>query len=140
MSAKTGKQIEGDVYGLLRDSPLAAYVNGGVYRSGTRPRDSLKEDIVVGFVSGNAGEDMDEGRVVVNVYIPDIRPYGDGVYVEDGARAEQIEAAAQEWALGLGAGRSDYLFSLAQTVSTYEEPETHERFVSVRLAYRRFSR
>lgn len=50
--AKTGKQIQGDVYQLLRDSTLYSMISGEVYRNGMRPRDSRAEDAVVTFTTG----------------------------------------------------------------------------------------
>lgn len=40
--AKTGKQVQGDIYKLLRDSTLYTLISGEVYRNGLRPRDSQK--------------------------------------------------------------------------------------------------
>lgn len=45
--AKTSKQVQGDIYQLLKDSTLYTMISGEVYRQGYRPRDSRKEDAVV---------------------------------------------------------------------------------------------
>lgn len=49
--AKTAKQVQGDIYQLLKESRLATQLSGGVYRgtpeSSYRPRDSQKEDAIV---------------------------------------------------------------------------------------------
>ena len=50
--AKTGKQVQGDIYRLLRDSSLYLRISGEVYRYGYRPRDSRKEDATVRFTTG----------------------------------------------------------------------------------------
>lgn len=132
---KTGKQIQGDIYRMLRDSALSKIITGEVYRSGCRPRDSDKEDAVVIFTSGLPDE-IQTGVVTINIFIPDIDPDDNGTWIEDGQRSEELEAAAQEWVDGLTADKSDYLFSLQSTIATYEEPEIHQHFVSIRLKYR----
>ena len=63
--AKTGKQIQGDVYQLLRDSTLYTMISGEVYRSGNRPRDSKKEDAEVIFTTGLTDQ-IQSGVVTVN--------------------------------------------------------------------------
>lgn len=50
--AKTGKQVQGDIYQLLKDSTLYTMISGDVYRNGYRPRDSRLEDAVVIFTAG----------------------------------------------------------------------------------------
>lgn len=134
--AKTAKQIQTDVYDLLRNSDLAAALkNGQVYRSGLRPRDSQGEDAVVHFTAGLPTE-IQTGVVTVNIFVSDIDPYDNGVLVEDTGRTEQIETLAQAWVDSLTADRSNYLFSLSQTISTEAEPEINQHFVVVKLQYR----
>lgn len=100
--AKTSKQIQGDVYRLLKDSVLATQISGGVYRSGNRPRDSKKEDAVVIFTSGLPDE-IQTGVVTVNIFVPDIDPNDDGVLLEDSERTEELERLAEEWVKSLTA-------------------------------------
>lgn len=131
---KTSKQIQGDVYRMLKDSLLANEISGGVYRKGMRPRDSRLEDAVVAFTAGTPGE-IQSGVVTINIYIPDIDPYDNGVYVEDGERAEELERLAADWVQDLTADRSDYLFSLQNTITTEEDEEIKQHFVVVKLRY-----
>ena len=132
--AKTSKQIQGDIYRLLRDSTLYEQITGEVYRAGMRPRDSRKEDAVVIFTAGLADQ-IQTGVVTVHIYVPDTDPYGNGVWVEDGQRLEEVERLAQQWADSLTTAVSCYMFKLQQTVCTEEEPDTHQHFVVVRLKY-----
>lgn len=134
---KTGHQIQGDVMDLLRGSGLAAMVSGKVYRNGCRPRDSKNEDIIVTFTAGLSGQ-IQTGVVTVNVYVPDIDPWNNGVLVEDGARCAEIERAAAEWVKNLTAAMSNYRFSLNQTIATYESMELDQHFVCVKLKYELF--
>lgn len=135
--AKTGKQIQGDIYRLLYGSKLAGQLSGGVYRNGYRPRDSRKEDAIVTFTSGMADQ-IQTGVVTVNIYVPDIDPWGNGTWVEDGERTEQIETMAQEWLNDVSDSVTNYLFSLQQPVYTESEPEIRQHFVVLRIKYRFF--
>lgn len=135
--ARTSRQIQGDIYQLLVDSTLSAMISGGVYRAGMRPRDSRLEDAEVRFTTGLAGQ-VQTGVVTVNIWVPDIDPWGNGVLVEDSERTEQLEAAAQEWFEAVKASETDYNFRLQQTIYTEEEPYIHQHFVVVRLAYELF--
>lgn len=130
----TAHKVQDDIMALLRESELVDYVTGEVYREGYRPRDSRKEDIVVIFVTGTP-EQVERGAVTLNIYIPDITPYNNGVYVEDGLRVSQIEHLADLWVQSLKARRTNYLFNLLRTISTMREEATHEHFVVVQLEY-----
>lgn len=135
--AKTGKQVQGDVYELLKDSTLFSMISGGVYRGGYRPRDSKQEDAVVIFTTGMSDQ-IQTGVVTINIFVPDIDPYDNGVLVEDGERTEAIERLAADWVDSLSADISCYRFKLMQTIYTEEESEINQHFVVVKLAYRYF--
>lgn len=135
--AKTGKQIQGDIYRLLCGSNLAAQLSGAVYRNGYRPRDSRKEDVIVSFTAGMADQ-IQTGVVTVNIYVPDIDPWGNGTWVEDGERTELIEAMSQEWFNDVSDSVTDYSFSLQQPIYTEAEPEIRQHFVVLRIKYRFF--
>lgn len=135
---KTAKEVQGDIINLLRGSALAKAVSGNIYRKGYRPLNSQAEDITVGFVTGVTGE-IQEGVVVINVYVADIDAIGNGTMVENGARTTEIERLADDWAQSLTASRSNYLFELSQTIYTEAEREVHQHFVSIRLNYRLYN-
>lgn len=137
----TGSRIQADVFALLRDSALARAINGHVYLKGTRPRDSRLEDAVVIFKKGLPGQ-MQDGVVTVNVFVPDITPWGDGTKTEDIARTTAIEEAAEQWADGLtrqSRHLGGYRFTLQETVHTQAEPATDEHFVVVHLRYQYYN-
>ena len=131
---KTSRQIQGDVYRKLLKSPIAETITGGVYREGLRPRNSPNEDAVVIFTAGVTG-DIQSGVVTINIFVPDIDPYDNGVLTEDSARTEEIERAAQRWVDSLSTRDSNYRFRLQQTIATDEAPELREHFIVVRLEY-----
>ena len=136
--ARTAHQIQGDIKRLIENSDLAKAVSGKVYRgdgeNGERPRDSKFEDIVVIFTTG-IPDQIHEGVVTVNIFVPDIDAYGKGELVEDGKRCEELETEAEKWYRGLN-GKTDYLFSLEDTIHTSYAPELHQHFVVVSLRYR----
>lgn len=134
--AKTGHEIQGDILGLLKSSTLASVINGGVYRAGYRPRDSRLEDAVVIFTAGLPSQ-VQTGVVTVHIYVPDIEL--NGVWVEDGARAAALEAAAQAWTESLTCAVSNYKFTVQQTVTTEAAPEIQQHFVVVMLRYEYFN-
>ena len=135
--AKTGKEIQGDIYTFLSNSTLKTAINGGVYRNGYRPRDSRNEDAVITFTTG-IPDQIQTGVVTINIFVPDIDPYRNGVLVEDGKRTEVIERLAAEWVKSLTAERSCYQFSLQQTIYTEDEPAINQHFVVIKLRYRYF--
>ena len=135
--AKTGKQVQGDIYRLLKDSTLYTMISGEVYRSGNRPRDSKLEDAVVIFTTG-IPDQIQTGVVTVNIFVPDIDPYQDGTLREDGERTEEMERLAQAWVDSLTAEVSCYKFRLMQTIHTAEEADINQHFVVVKLAYEYF--
>lgn len=134
---KTSKQVQTDIIDLLRNSELAAEVTGEIYRKGYRPRDSKKEDIIVIFTTGMSDQ-IQTGVVTVNIYVPDIDPFDNGVFVEDGLRTEEIERLASEWVDSLNASVSGYKFKLRHAIYTEDEPNIHQHFVVIRLGYEYF--
>ena len=135
--AKTGKQVQGDIYQLLKGSTLSSMISGDVYRNGYRPRGSRLEDAIVTFTAG-LPEQVQTGVVTINIYVPDIDPYENGVFVEDGERTAELERLAQDWVDSITAEVTSYLFKLQQTIYTEEEEEIKQHFVVVKLSYKYF--
>ena len=133
----TAKQVQTDVYNMLKDSALSSMISGAVYRAGYRPRGSRAEDAIVTFTAGTVGE-VEKGVVTVNIYVPDIDPYENGVLVEDGARTDELEQAAAEWVQTLTAEKSDYKFKLSKTIYTEADRDTKQHFVVVILEYEHY--
>lgn len=136
---KTSRQVQGDVRQLLLNSNLASALSGGVYRSGTRPRDSKLEDAVIHFTAG-LSEQVQTGIVTLNIFVPDIDPEENGTLVEDIARTEAIERLAAQWVEGLNKRSLYYHFSLAQAIHTTAEPSIAQHFVVVKLKYKYFDK
>jgi hypothetical protein len=130
---KTGKQVQSDVIKLLERSVLRQYVSGEIYRNGFRPRNSEKEDIIVTFTTG-IPDQIQEGTVTINIYVPDIDPFANGVLVENGARCEELECIANDWVDSFTPAL-EYKFKLKQTIYTEAEPAINQHFVVVKLDY-----
>ena len=137
--AKTGKQVQGDIYRLFKGSTLYTMISGDVYRNGYRPRDSRLEDAIVTFTAGIPGQ-IQTGVVTVNIFVPDIDPYKNGVLVEDGRRTDELERLAQAWVDSLTAAVSCYKFKLMQTIYTEEEADINQHFIIVKLGYEYFEK
>lgn len=133
---RTGSEVTGDLLALLKASPLASMIDGGIYRAGLRPRDSRKEDLVVIFTTGIHG-DIDKGIVTLNLYVPDLEL--EGVTVANGQRCEALERALYNWVSHLGAAQTPYLLRLKSVISTEPAPEIQQHFVAVKLEYRYFA-
>lgn len=130
----TAHKVQDDIIALLADSELVRALSGKVYREGYRPRDSRKEDVVVIFVTGTPTQ-VERGAVTLNIYIPDITPYMNGVSVAYGRRIAEVEALADAWVESLKASRSNYKFTLLRTISTMREEAINQHFVAVQLEY-----
>lgn len=137
--AKTGKQVQGDIYRLFKGSTLYTMISGDVYRNGYRPRDSRLEDAIVTFTTG-IPDQIQTGVVTVNIFVPDIDPYKNGVLVEDGRRTDELERLAQAWVDSLTAAVSCYKFKLMQTIYTEEEADINQHFIVVKLGYEYFEK
>lgn len=142
--AKTAKEIEGDVFSLLKNTAitwegqqktLEEIISGSVYRFGSRPRDSKLEDAIVKFSAGRTDQ-IQTGVVTVNIYVPDIDPFLNGVLTEDQPRCSELEIAANRWVERLTANRSDYKFSCPITIHTVPAEEINQHFVVIALNYK----
>lgn len=134
---KTGHQIQTDLYEMLKDTVLVSALSGSIYRAGLRPRDSQLEDLMVIFTTADA-EQVQEGVVTLNVYVPDICPFANGVYVENIARCEVVEGLVQTQVDAMTADKSNYKFHLNTAVHTQHDDEIHQSFVVARLSFRYF--
>jgi len=154
---KTAEMIVDDIYQMLLTSPLvpaptqtptrdggasssqAVTINGGVYKEGCRPVDSQLEDIVVIFTSSTANQ-IQDGIVTINIYVPDIDPYADGTLVKNGARIAALEGIAAEWVTSLNkSSGSEYRFSLYRAIHNTEDPSIKQHFIVIQLRFRRLT-
>lgn len=129
---KTSREITSDLYALIGASYLAQMVNGKVYLEGTRPRDSRAEDIVIVYLAGQPGE-IQSCMVNVQVFVPDVDPWEDGVQVEDYQRTLAIEREAAQMVVDLTCAVSNYRIRLNETIHTAAAEDIGQHFVVVPL-------
>lgn len=134
---RTASQITSDFYKSLKSSGLARLINGGVYHDGQRPANSCKEDAIIVFTAGVAGQ-VDSGTITVLVYVPDINADGTGVPVENKRRTAQVESAALDWVKEMQTALTAYKIELSQAIATISEEPLRQHFVSVRISYESF--
>lgn len=133
MGLKTASEIQGDVLQLLKASAVASSVNGGIYRSGQRPANSRREDIVIIFTEGNA-EQNQSGTLTLHVYVPDVDFGGNGIYSEDGERVNALSRVMQDWVDALPVG--DYHYKLKDTIhSIASDVPSKQHIIVVRLGF-----
>lgn len=137
---RTGLQVLQDVYQWLIGSTLADMVSGEVYYAETRPRDSRKEDIVIGYLAG-VPADLQQIVVNINIFVPDIDPWRNGVLTPDIARLSAIEEAAAEWSHSLSVATTDgrYNVSLYDNIHHGEAMGIGQHYVNVQLRLRYWS-
>lgn len=130
---KTGNDIEADIFALVSASALASAIDGSVYRKGTRPLNSKKEDILVAFVGGIDGQKQ-EGIVNVNAYVNNI-DNNSGAKVKDIGRCKELEHALQSFIEE--AAIENYDMWPDKQIDTYEVQNTEQHCVNLRIAYKR---
>lgn len=130
---KTGNDIEADIFALVSASALASAIDGSVYRKGTRPLNSKKEDILVAFVGGIDGQKQ-EGIVNVNAYVNNI-DNNSGAKVKDIGRCKELEHALQSFIEE--AVIENYDMWPDKQIDTYEVQNTEQHCVNLRIAYKR---
>jgi len=132
---KSEKQIEKDVFRIIRDSELKAVIGGVVYRDGMRPKNATTEDIVVKFLTGIDGQEQ-SGVVLVHIYVPNIKsPSGDGELVPNITRIDLLEEKANSLLSSLE--DTEYLFEKDGTPRSYPAEGIEQHFINVRLYYKR---
>lgn len=68
---KTTFDTDTFLFSLLRESPVSAAINGGIYVGDDRPDDSVKEDIVVNSIDLTQDYLPQIGTSNVNIFVPD---------------------------------------------------------------------
>ena len=132
---KTGSEIESDFYKAVKDTELAKEVNGDVYRSDFRPRDSQKEDIVVRFTAVTSGQ-LQDGVVTLLVFVPDIDANGEGNKKRNSSRIETLEKFG---VTAVGEIRRTLVeyddIKLETGVNSYPD-DNEQHFVSIRISFK----
>lgn len=125
----TGQQIEDYVYNAIKSLNLE--ISGKVYKRGTRPEKSTKEDCVVSFLTGSAGQ-LQTIETVVNIYVPDIK-VANGQKLKDITRCKQIEEMLD--AVPALLTSQNLYCEQRDIIATEQEPAINQHFVSLRLRF-----
>ena len=129
----TGNSILSYLYTKLSANNLMQTINGKLYKRGTRQPDSKKEDAVIAFLAGTSSQ-VQEGDVVLNVYVPNLKGK-DGVDYCDIVRCQQIEQMLvdiPDWLTKQG----DIKFETNGMICTIEEPNINQHFVSLKMRFK----
>lgn len=132
-------QIEDALYKLVKNSPLPAAVNGGLYKRGYRPAKSSKEDIVVSVKMGTAAQ-VQRGTALITVFVPWIT----NANGDDGrniTRCNEIEVMMQEFLSGLPvtASTRDIRWSQSDMIQTDDDEDINLSRVVAQLDFKIFT-
>ena len=131
---KTGSSFEEDIYKQLLTSNLAKGISGKVYRKGMRPRNSIKEDVIVTYKTGLDGQ-IQNGFIVVNTYVPDILSGMDKL--QDISRCKSIETLSSQFVETLKIG--GYKFELTNNIQSFQLEESakdyEQHFVHIEIYF-----
>lgn len=141
---KTSEELMGDFCSLMKTYPfsyegasqtIADLINGDIYQDGFRPRESEKEDAVVIYTSGVTTGDIVKGEMTINLYVPDLNPFNNGVYVKDSGRITALAKALQMWLASLRYGATDYRIIQLEPLKSVEDRDLHQHFLVAHLQY-----
>lgn len=131
---KTAKQIEKDVFRIIKDSELKNVIGGKFYRAGMRQKNAMTEDVVVKFLTGIDGQEQ-SGVVLVHVYVSNIAVSNDGELVENITRVDELEELLNTLVADLE--NEEYLFEKDGTPHSFPVEGIEQHFINMRLHYRR---
>lgn len=130
---KTEKQIEKDIFRIIKASHINTMIGGTLYRKGMRPRNANTEDAVVAFLSGLDGQ-FQTGVVLLNIYVP-MTQNASSDKITDISRVETLEAAVKDFFDECS--EVNYLFELRETPYSEDLDEIEQTRINVRIHYTR---
>ncbi|GIZ15499.1 hypothetical protein [Capnocytophaga catalasegens] len=129
---KTASEIEADIYKLIKNSFISRFIKGDVYREGLRPANSQKEDVIVSFLTGIFDTFSQEGKVNINIYVPDRE--SSGINRKDIKRCREIEQVCQLFAENITL--DNYHFKLSRMIQSFSEENINQHFVNMQLTFK----
>lgn len=133
---KTEKEIEKDVYRIIKKSSLKTEIKGSFYRAGMRAKNATSEDVVIKFHTGLDGQEQ-SGIVLVHIYVPNIQISSDGELAEDITRIERLEGILNDVINSLE--NDEYWFEKDGTPKSFPAEGVEQHFINARIKYRRKS-
>ena len=131
---KTEKQIEKDVFRIVKDSELKNVIGGSFYRAGMRPKNAMTEDVVVKFLTGIDGQEQ-SGIILIHIYVSDIPASNDGELVENITRIDNLEKLLNNIMSDIE--NDEYLFVKDGTPKSFPVEGIAQHYINLRLHYRR---
>lgn len=129
---KSELQIQEDVYNMLRDV-LKGMIKGEVYKKGCRPVDAQTEDAVIS-VSDASADEIQMGRIQINVYVPDIESRPD-----NGRMTELSRQHEDLCELMNDLTTDEYNFYPGRAARSFEEPDINQHFVNFDIEFQRIT-
>lgn len=133
---KTEKEIEKDVFRIIKNSLLKDEIKGSFYRAGMRAKKAMSEDVVIKFHTGLDGQEQ-FGIVLVHIYVPNIQISSDGELTEDITRIERLEGILNDVINSLE--NDEYWFEKDGTPKSFPAEGIEQHFINARIKYRRKS-
>lgn len=131
---KTGSEVESDFYKAVLETELAKEINGAVYRSDFRPRNSKKEDVVVRLTAVTSGQ-LQYGVVTLLVFVPDVDATGQGHKKRNSARICKLEQFGVSAVDEIRQILTEYdNINLETGVDAYPD-DNEQHFVSIRINF-----
>lgn len=133
---KTAKQVEGDVYALLKNSTIPTTIKGKMLRGeNVRPVLSVTEDAIVSFMSGLDGQEQ-IGVITVNVYVPHL-DNGEATLKQDSKRCEVIETLLSSIIDEMDTDSDEYEFDLQNMIQSFIVEGIDQSRVNAQIHFRR---
>ncbi len=129
---KTTFETDTLLFSLLRESPVSAAINGGIYVGDDRPDDSVKEDIVVNSIDLTQDYLPQIGTSNVNIFVPDkvVTIGGKQQLKANRTRLKELSNMAIETLRNANITGLK-LILVNQTI--LEEPSVNQHFVNIRI-------
>lgn len=131
---KTETQIERDFFTLISASTLGNALRGTVYRSDMRPDDANSEDLVIKFLTG-LDDQVQEGVVILNLYVPDI--LHDGRMVADRTRIGELQELILQFIEE--PGDTEYLTKSDGSPTSISNDDIHQHIIIARIRFQRLT-
>lgn len=125
--------IKDDIYNFIKGAGLHLSVNGKLCKEGERPKNSLKEDIVISVISNENGQ-IQPAIINVNIYVQDNQK-SDGQFIENTIRLRELCSLASN-TLEVGSG-DDFRFTLSS--QRVIKVDTNEHVINNKLVYKQIN-
>lgn len=128
-------EIEQHIYDVLAAFLGSDTIGGTLYKEDCRPLDSNQEDAVVMVSPDTTAEQIQKGRVRINIYVPDMDA-GVGRKLPHKTRLAQLAALDNDIVDSLNEASSDYLFSLAKASHIGAEEGIAQHYANITIDFK----